>query len=60
MPLLSDEGLTTERFNHGEHGEHGERQNLEPLTTEAQRHREKQEKNRGLFLTFSVSLCLCG
>jgi hypothetical protein len=40
------------RFNHGEHGEHGERHNLEPLTTEAQRHREKQEKNTEFVFDF--------
>jgi hypothetical protein len=59
-----------EQLNHGEHGEklfshnghngHNEKQKPEPLTTEAQRHREKQEKNKELVLTFSVSLCFCG
>jgi hypothetical protein len=63
------EGRVRKEFNHGEHGEHGERQkrishnghdehnekqNLEPLTTEAQRHRESQKQ----ILCFSLAF-LC-
>jgi hypothetical protein len=51
------------RFRHGEHGdtESTEKGKTKAKTinhrgTETQRHREKQEKNEDLFLTFSVSL----
>jgi hypothetical protein len=48
-------------INHGEHGEHGEKPLEKPLTTEAQRHREKPREKRGFvfdFLCVSVSLWL--
>jgi hypothetical protein len=49
------------RINHGEHGEHGEKPMKKPLTTEAQRYREKQEKSKDFvfdFLCVSVPLWL--